>query len=350
MVLISSIRRKHIRKIRGERMEKKERYDGLDGLRTYAILGILLMHVLANGGYEKSGFVLQRLIPSFTNFVFLFMMVSAFGMCCGYYGRIREGSISVDSFYSKRYTKIWPYFALLCLLDVVISPSWNALYEAFANLTLCFGLLPNANISVIGVGWTLGVIFVFYLLFPFFCYLLGNKKRAWFVFVLAIVFNVISSSYFNANRKNIVYSAVYFIVGGIIYLYREQLKKIVVEKKLLVWLSAVAAVILYFVVGSNVVTMLLVCSTLLIYALGVNRGGVLFNPFTRFISSISFEIYLCHMVIYRVIEKLHLTHLVDNDIVSYVITCVGTIVGAVIFSVIAQWGIKKMKDILEKKV
>ena len=72
------------------------------------------------------------------------------------------------------------------------------------------------------------------------------------------------------------------------------------------------------------------------------------NPFTRFISSISFEIYLCHMVIYRVIEKLHLTHIVDNDVISYVITCVGTVLGAVIFSVIAQWGIKKVKGKLLK--
>lgn len=36
----------------------------------------------------------------------------------------------------------------------------------FANLTLCQGLLLNANISVIGVSWTLAVIFVFYMLFP----------------------------------------------------------------------------------------------------------------------------------------------------------------------------------------
>lgn len=254
-------------------MEKRERYDGLDGLRTYAILGIVLMHVLENGGYQKTGFILERLIPAFTNFVFLFMMVSAFGMCCGYYERIRNGSISVDTFYSKRYEKIWPYFALLCLLDVVISPSLKAVYEVFANLTLCFGLLPNAKISVIGVGWTLGVIFVFYLLFPFFCYLLGNKKKAWFVFGLALVFNFISATQFECGRSNIVYSAVYFILGGIIYLYRNQLKVIAEEKKVGVWLVAVLAAVLYFILGNNTITVLLVSTALLVYALGINRGG-----------------------------------------------------------------------------
>ena len=172
------LRGKICKDIVGDACGMKERYEGIDGLKAYAILGIALMHILANGKYEASGFVFDQLIPSFTNLVFLFMMVSGFGMCCGYYQKFKEQKIGVGEFYTKRYSKIWPYFALLCVVDFVISPSKSALYEVFANLTLCQGLLPNMNISVIGVSWTLAVIFVFYLLFPFFCFLLENKKRA----------------------------------------------------------------------------------------------------------------------------------------------------------------------------
>lgn len=114
----------------------KERYEGIDGLKAYAIFGIALMHVLANGEYGIGGFVFERLIPSFTNLVFLFMMVSGFGMCCGYYQKFKDQKIGVTDFYKKRYSKIWPYFALLCVLDFVMSPSKSALYEVFANLTL----------------------------------------------------------------------------------------------------------------------------------------------------------------------------------------------------------------------
>lgn len=331
-------------------MNTKEKYEGIDGLRTYASLGIVLMHVLSNGGYTKTGFILQELIPAFTNFVFLFMMVSAFGMCCGYYEKIRNGNISIDYFYSKRYEKIWPYFAMLCFIDVIISPSINALYEVFANLTLCFGLLPNANISVIGVGWTLGVIFVFYLLFPFFCYLIGTKRRAWFVVVLTFIFNMIAESYFSAERTNIVYSAVYFVCGGLIFLYRQQLERVAKEKKVIVWLVTVISVCIYFVLEANTATMLLVSVMFLICALGAEQKGVLVNPVTNLISGISFEIYLCHMVIYRVIEKLHLTHLVANDVVSYIITCIGTIIGSVIFAMATQWSIKKLKGVLNNYI
>ena len=51
---------------------KADRYEGIDGLKAYAIIGIALMHVLANGEYGIGGFVFERLIPSFTNLVFLF--------------------------------------------------------------------------------------------------------------------------------------------------------------------------------------------------------------------------------------------------------------------------------------
>ena len=61
-----------------ETMNTKERYEGIDGMKAYAIIGTVLMHILANGKYELGGFVFERLIPSFTNLVFLFMMISGF--------------------------------------------------------------------------------------------------------------------------------------------------------------------------------------------------------------------------------------------------------------------------------
>ena len=82
-------------------MAKSERYAALDGVRTYAILGILVMHVRANCGLIIDGFVYNRIIPAFTDFVFLFMMVSAFGMCCGYFEKVAKGMMSIEEFYSR---------------------------------------------------------------------------------------------------------------------------------------------------------------------------------------------------------------------------------------------------------
>lgn len=337
---------------------KADRYEGIDGLKAYAIIGIALMHVLANGKYGVGGFVFEQLIPSFTNLVFLFMMVSGFGMCCGYYQKIVDRKISMEEFYTKRYIKIWPYFALLCVLDLVISPSKNSLFEAFANLTLCQGLLPNANISVIGVSWTLAVIFVFYMLFPFFCFLIGNKKRAWGVAVIAGVFNYLCSEYFfDANhvigfsaRTNIIYDAIYFIAGGLIFLYRKELAEFATKYKVFAAIILLGSTIVYFVLGSSTFTMLFFCVAALIYTLGCKTGWILVNPVAKFLGGISFEIYLCHMIIYRVLEKLHLVHLFGNGLLAYIFTAVTVICGSVVFSVCAKWFLNKIEIFVKEKV
>lgn len=95
------------------------KYKKLDYLRATSALGILLMHVLVNGNYELSGFVFDRLIPSFTDLVFLFMVISGFSMCCGYYTKIRNNEINIDDFYIKRFKRTWSYFALLCFIDFI---------------------------------------------------------------------------------------------------------------------------------------------------------------------------------------------------------------------------------------
>lgn len=242
-----------------------------------------------------------------------------------------------------------PSLALLCALDFVISPSKNSMYEVFANLTLCQGLLPNANISVIGVSWTLAVIFVFYMLFPFFCFLLENKKKAWIVAVAALIFNFVSSNYFNAERKNIVYDAIYFIAGGLIFLYRKELADFASKHKVIAGAILLVATVAYFVLGSSTVTMLFFCVTALVYTIGCKVGGMA-NPVAKFLGGICFEVYLCHMVVYRLLEKLHLVHLFGNGLLAYIFTAVAVVCGSVVFSVCAKWFLNKIESILKEKV
>lgn len=228
------------------------------------------MHMQVNNKYDISGYLYNTVIPSFTNFVFLFMTVSAFGMCCGYYEKFKKQRISLSDFYAKRFKKIFPFFSILVLIDVLLSPSRNTLYEAFADLTLLFGFLPNAgNITVIGVGWFLGLVFVFYLCFPFFCVLLETKRRAWFAFGISLLYNFVCANYFKVGRSNILYSACFFLAGGLIYLYRHEFAK------LNPWLTValtLAAVAFYYLMGGYAMNCLLVSVTLLICAI-ITRGG-----------------------------------------------------------------------------
>lgn len=335
---------------------KQSHYGTIDGLRAFSAIGIAMMHILVNGGYELHGFVFQSLIPSFTELVYLFMIISSFGMCCGYYDKILSNKISVGEFYGRRFAKIWPFFAFLSIVDVALSPGKDALYELFANLTLCFGLLPNGNITVIGVGWFIGVVFVFYFVFPFFCYLLSNKFRAWFAFGVAFLYNVICRAYFfDGNhvaesftpRTSFLYCGVFFLAGGLIYLYKDKIVQLVQKWQWVSGILCVGAIVGYYIVGNTVPMMLVTFSMILIFALGMKRKKLLENPVSHFLSGISMEIYLCHMVMFRVAERLHLVHLFASELLSYIVAVIVSVLGAICFAVAFDFAMKKLTQVID---
>lgn len=326
----------------------RENYASLDGLRAYAAIGIVLMHVMANIAIKPSdNIVTSAVIPWFTNFTLLFMLVSAFSICCGYYKRVKSGAITPAKFYAKRYHRTWPFFAMMVCISFVMEPSWSTFCQSFADLTMCFNLLPNPEIEVIGVGWFLGTVFTFYILFPFFTFLLDNKRRGWMVLGLSLVFCYIAIVYFGTtelmvkaiDKRNIIYSAPFFISGGMIYLYRKGIKDFV-EKH---WLAVLAVCIIlniakfaFPIEGSFILPDLVVFSAWLIYAIGA-KDVVLNNRVVKYLSGISMEIYLCHMMFFRVASMLHLERFVHQQDVLYVLTCIATLVGAICFSHVVKY-------------
>lgn len=329
-------------------MENKnliKKYGSLDGLRAFAAIGIVLMHVNANIQVKPNVNILTTtIIPFFTNFTLLFMIISGFSMCCGYYEKFKSNTISPNSFYTKRYYRILPFFALLTIIDVALNHNLPTVYEGFANLTLCFNLLPNPNINVIGVGWFLGIVFLFYLLFPFFVFLLDNKKRAWIVFTIALIYVAIANEYFftdlfvqrNPGRTNIIWCAPLFISGGLIYLYREKLEKLINNHRTLFLFFCIALSVLYFIIPRSIadyyILIVFLFSSWLIYAIGDTNNKILSNKVTLYISNISMEIYLSHMLIYRIVEKMQLTNYIHYNNLLYIMTCFLTLIGAILFS------------------
>ncbi|MCI8527549.1 MAG: acyltransferase [Lachnospiraceae bacterium] len=329
-------------------MEKKH-YGAIDGLKAFSCIGIALMHIKSNTGYEIGGFLYNQFIGSLGNLVYLFMIISAFGMCCGYYEGILENRITVGEFYSKRYRKIWPCFAVLCFLDLAVSPGAEAVYEVFANLTLCFGLLPDKHMSVIGVGWFLGLAFVFYLLFPFFCWLLSHKMRAWFSFGIAFLFHFLCKYYFKTDSINICYSGVYFMAGGLIYLYRIPLEKAVGRYRWIFLSMCLAGGAAAFVIGISMPVMLILFSFMVICTLGGKDqlGGVsegkaklLESRVAKLIGGFSMEIYLSHMLVFRVVERLGLLHMFSIDWLNYATVSCVVVSGSLVFSIVMKKGMQ----------
>ena len=147
-----------------------------------------------------------------------------------------------------------------------------------------------------------------------------------------------------------MYDAIYFIAGGLVFLYRKELSEFASKHKAVAGAILLAATVAYFALGGSTITLLFFCVAALVYTLGCNRGGVLVNPVAKFLGGISFEIYLCHMVIYRVLEKVNFVQLFGNGLLAYIFTAVAVICGSVVFSICAKWFINKIETILKEKV
>lgn len=339
--------------------QKNVLYKNIDALRSLSCLGIIIMHICANTEYKINDVFFNQIIPEFTQLVYLFLTISGFGMCCGYYNKIRTNSISLYDFYHKRYMKILPFFAFLIFVDLLFERSLTALMEGIIELTLVFGLLPNNELEVIGVGWTLGVIFLFYITFPFFVFLLWSKRRSIIVFGLALLINYLCTYYFFgekfviegfSNRHSFLFCAVYFILGGLIYLFRSEIGDIVTNNRKISFLLCCVVVISYFyipnVIGKiNLFTIktLIVCFCIISYAISA-KSKVLDNKLFHYISSISMEMYLAHMVIFRIVEKIGFLYLFGTGYVSLLFVFGVICIGLIIFIEGYRYVIKKTKD------
>jgi len=363
-----------------------KKYNSLNGLRAIAAIGIVLMHVRANFDVGVAHhFIYTNVIAKMSDFVFLFMMISAFSLCCGYYDKFKNGTITPNKFYKRRYSRILPFFSVLVILSIIIphspnkvavaraplqflgdsgfSPYIERVFEGFTELTLSYGLLPNPSMSIMGVGWFLGVIFVFYMLFPFFIFMIDNKRRSWYSFIVVNILCFITISYFysdkfisfNAIPKNIIYNAPFFVLGGILFLHRELIERIVCKNHLISLSACIIFSAAYFLWAdtkmsySGVVIICLVMGCWLVFAIGSN-SKLLHNPTIDYLGNISMEIYLSHMLSFRIVKMLNLSDFIHQVDILYWLSCFMTLLVAIAFShLVKYYFIAKLQLITKRK-
>lgn len=162
---------------------------------------------------------------------------------------------------------------------------------------------------------------------------------------ISIALNFVCVNYFHVRGQNILYSACYFLAGGVIYLYRNKIEKF---SKWIVLAIVMISTVFYYIWNSGPMACLLISSALLSYAI-ISERGILENRVTKFISSISMEVYLSHMAIFRVIEKMKWNTVLGNGWIQYFFTVCLVLGGTIVFSVAVQFAIKTIERQVETR-
>lgn len=108
-------------------------------------------------------------------------------------------------------------------------------------------------------------------------------------------------------------------MGGVMYLYRKLISDFCNKLHYLMLACCIVCTVIYYIIPHQIGDFEIVfyknfvlCSFWLIYAIEVD-SKILGNRVMKFISGISLEIYLSHMVVFRFMEKTHVQYLFGEN-------------------------------------
>ncbi len=177
-------------------MSSENRYDYIDALRGWAILGVLLVHVWIWIGAETD--FLTRLASNGAKGVQLFYLVSTFTLLMSIERHRQIGGISWRDYFIRRFFRVAPLFYIAM---AIYGPMWQFVprywmpegiqgWHILTSLTFTHGWHPLSVNSIVPGGWSMAVEMTFYVLFPLLCLLITNVSRSVAFVVISLLIGI----------------------------------------------------------------------------------------------------------------------------------------------------------------
>jgi len=293
--------------------ESSERYEALDGLRGFLAIGVFFQHAVQNYSFFQTG-IWQITDVRFYRFlggeaVILFFKTTSFL----YWTKVIDSNGGIDMFrlYRSRLLRLAPLYLFSGLLVGIIA-LYNTNFEIagvgaffrdiFYWLTLGLHTITSFNgYDIIpinaGIHWTLRYEWAFYLLLPLLALIPRNKYgKIASVLILSGVFLLPDRGYWAIFLFGI-------IAAHIVHRY-----PVVSWFKKVSWSGMIPVLGLLLVYSINYkpysyVQYLITLVVFLCFVYGNNLFGLLKIPAAKFLSTISYSVYLLHgIVLYFVLR------------------------------------------------
>lgn len=109
-------------------------------------------------------------------------------------------------------------------------------------------------------------------------------------------------------------------------MYKDEIERFINQFKVISLCVVLALTVGYYITPDVINSInIVVIKTLILYtgwlslALGYDNR-LMNNKFTNYISNLSMEMYLSHMVVFRIVEKIGITERIESPIIRYMIT------------------------------
>lgn len=335
------------------KQEKKIFFNGLNELRAFAALAVILHHIELFKKRDHMSrldsmfdfqYFLERLGK---NGVYLFFVLSGFLIT---FLLLKEkekyGKILFAKFYLRRIFRIWPLYYLILLLSLIVIPLLGNSFDIFKEIPYYFTMvtntknysvetislylffLPNIAVSMdkVMVGmtqaWSVGVEEQFYIIWPMIIFIFSRRK-------IALVFTIILTAYFIIKTSHLAYIAPlleiipfeYMAIGAIGgYLYSHHKEKITLyTKSKLIYILVLASIMLLLTIRITTnyfQSIILGFLFLLLILITVDdENTVVFrNKYFSFLGTISYGIYMYHPFVLFLVFPFANGYLRSNEI------------------------------------
>lgn len=171
----------------------------VDSLRGLAALMVVICHVayIPSPNLQAPNTFL-RLVNAGKAGVILFFIISAFTLCLSF--QLRNSSFSpihACHFYLRRLFRVMPLFLFSIPIawarDLIVYDYPRPLNDTLVSAMSAF--VPNSHDSVVWASWTLGVEFLFYILFPLVFRICNTLRRTLFFLLTSVVVDISFSAF-----------------------------------------------------------------------------------------------------------------------------------------------------------
>ena len=323
---------------------EKPKFAYVDCLRGYAVLMVIVCHTTY--AIPQLPYPVHRLGAFGWHGVQLFFLASCLTLLMSaQYERDRTGQMNAGNFFIRRFLRIAPMYYLAAALYWLVDPVKDAnLTQLLASLFFVNAWHPVTTTTtgawqVVPGGWSIGVEFTFYFLFPFFIALASSFRRAALLLVAVLVLGaalngylmpVLAARYGNVAADNFLYfwffdQAPVFVMGAMAFFTIRaverrpewRLTRLLQENGNMVFAFSLALLLVVAMAplpfSHDLMPKLALPQFLaaagaffiFILAMSQSRNSLLINPVIAGIGKVSFSAYLLHFAVIELVLNDH---------------------------------------------